>query len=92
MDSPKGVGSALDADIDEGDLRRTCGAIAALLDGAAPEDQDLVLETVQLQITATRDEVTLEGVLPVYPPESIRKPSKPYQNYQKFVTIEQTSA
>ncbi len=92
MDALTGVGSALGADVDEGDLRRTCGAIAELLDGAGPEDQDLVLETVQLQITATRDEVTLEGVLPVDAPESIRTPRKSSQNDQKFITIEQTSA
>lgn len=37
MDALTGVGSALGADIDERELRRTCGAITELLDGAAPD-------------------------------------------------------
>ena len=92
MDALPRVGSAVDEDIDEGDLRRTCEAIAERLDGAGPQDQDLVLEAVQLQITATREEVTLEGVLPVESPESARNLPKPYQNDLEFSSIEQTSA
>ena len=92
MDALPRVGSALDEDIDEGDLRRTCAAIAERLDVAGPQDQDLVLEAVQLQITATREEVTLEGVLPVDAPESAKKLPKSGQTDREFSSIEQTSA
>lgn len=71
LDALPRVGSALDEEVDERNLRRVCGAIAERLDGAGPEDHALVLEAVQLQITATREAVTLEGSLPVDAPESV---------------------
>ena len=92
MDALPRVGSAVDEDIDEGDLRRACGAIAERLNGAGPQDEDLILEAVQLQITATREEVTLEGVLPVDAPESTKNLPKPSQTDRQFSSIEQTLA
>ena len=75
----------LDADIDEDSLRRACAAIAARLDSAGPQGHELVFEAVQLDVAATRDEVTLEGVLPIEPPETADSDGR-------FITIEQTSA
>ena len=92
MDALPRVGSALDEDIDEADLRRACGAIAERLNGAGPQDEDLILEAVQLQITATREEVTLEGVLPVDAPESTKNLPKTDQTDRQFSSIEQTLA
>ena len=45
----------------------------------------LVLEAVQLKVAASREEVTLKGILPQEPP-------KPWQTYPRFSSIEQTSA
>ncbi len=81
LTTPRSVGG----DIDEDALRRTCSAIAERLNGAGPEDQRLVLEAVQLAVTATREEVTVEGILPQEPPKAA-------QTCSPFVTIEQTSA
>ena len=72
-------------DIDEDALRRTCSTIVARLDRAGSEQQQLALEAVQLSVAATREEVTVEGILPLEPPESL-------QSYAEFKTIERTSA
>ncbi len=77
--------SGVGQDIDEDALRRACAAVAGRLDGAGLKEQQLVLEAVQLKIAATRDEVTIEGILPQEPP-------KPGQIYSRFRPIEQTSA
>ena len=92
LDALPRVGSALDEEVDEGDLRRACGVMVERLDGAGPEAHALVLEAVQLQITATREELTLEGSLPVDLPESIKNLSKSGQIDREFSSIEQTSA
>ena len=77
--------SDLSEDIDERALRRTCAAVAAHLDGAGSDEQQLVLEAMRLNVEATREEVTIEGILPLEPPKS-------HQTYSEFITIEQTSA
>ena len=79
------LSSGMAENIDEDALRQTCAAIAERLDGAGPQEQQLVLEAVQLKIAATREEVTVEGMLPQEPP-------KPSQTYSRFRPIEQTSA
>ena len=80
-----GTRSAVSEDIDEDALRRACARIADRLEGAGREDQQLLLEAVQLRVEATREEVTVEGILPLEPPESA-------QSCEEFKTIEQTSA
>ena len=60
---------AWDERIDDAGLRRVCEAIAARLDGAGPEEHEQVLEAVQLSATVAGGEVTVEGVLPIEPPE-----------------------
>ncbi len=77
--------SDLSEDIDERALRRTCAAVAAHLDGAGSDEQQLVLEAMRLNVEATREEVTIEGILPLEPPKS-------HQTYSEFITIEQTLA
>ena len=77
--------SGLSEDIDERALRRTCAAVAAHLDGAGSDEQQLVLEAMRLNVEATREEVTIEGILPLESPKS-------HQTYSEFITIEQTSA
>ncbi len=69
--------SAIAAGVDEDDLRQACARIAARLDGADPERYERVLEAVQLSVAATRDEVTVEGLLPTEPPESTESPACP---------------
>jgi site-specific DNA recombinase len=65
--------------IDERTVRRVCAAIVDWLDGASDDDRALVLEALQVEVTATKDEATLQGVLPT-------------EISQRFITIEQTSA
>ena len=77
--------SDLSEDIDERALRRTCAAIAAHLDGAGSDEQQLVLEAIRLNVEATREEVTIEGILPLEPP-------KYDQTYSDFITTARTSA
>ena len=60
-------------------------AVAAHLDGAGSDEQQLVLEAMRLNVEATREEVTIEGILPLEPPKS-------HQTYSEIITIEQTSA
>lgn len=72
-------------DFDEEALRRTCAAVAECLDGAGTDKKQLVLEALQLKIAATRDEVTIEGILP-------QEPAKSGQTYSRFRPIEQTLA
>ena len=59
--------SAVRHAFDEDALRRSCAVIAARLDSAGSEEQELVLEAVQLSVAATREEVTIEGILPLEP-------------------------
>ena len=54
-----------------------CATIAARLEGAEPEQYERVMEAVQLSVAATRDEVTVEGLLPTEPPESTESPDCP---------------
>ena len=61
--------SDLSEDIDKRALRRTCAAVAAHLDGAGSDEQQLVLEAMRLNVEATREEVTIEGILPLEPPK-----------------------
>ena len=77
--------TSLGEDVDEDALRRVCEAIAARLNVAGPGEQQLVLEAMQLNATATREEVTIEGILPLEPPEST-------QSCTEFKSIERTSA
>ncbi len=74
----------LGEDVDEGLLHEACAAIAARLDEAGPANQQVVLEAMQVNATATREEVTIEGILPLKPAESA-------QSCTEFKTIEQTS-
>lgn len=76
-----GVGRA----VDEEAIRRTCAAVVECLERAGSDEKQLVLEAVQLKIDATRDEVTIEGILPQNSP-------KPGQKYPQFSSIEQTLA
>ena len=70
--------SAIAADVDEAGLREVCATIAARLDGAEPEQYERVMEAVQLSVAATRDEVTVEGLLPTQqPPESTKSTNCP---------------
>ena len=69
-------------DIDQEALYETCSGIAARLEGADSKQRQLVLEAVQLSVTATRDEVTIEGVLPLESSECA----------PGFKSIERTSA
>ena len=69
--------SAIAADVDEAGLRQVCATIAARLDGAEPDQYERVLEAVQLSVLATRDEVTVEGLLPTEPPDSTKSPDCP---------------
>ena len=69
--------SAIAAGVDEDGLREVCASIAARLDGAEPEQYERVMEAVQLSVSATRDEVTVEGLLPTEPPESTESPDCP---------------
>ena len=62
--------SAIAAGVNEAGLRQVCATIAARLDGAEPEQYERVLEAVQLSVAATRDEVTVEGLLPTDSQES----------------------
>ena len=78
----------VDPDLDEDSLRHTCAAIAERLDGATREEHELAFEAVQLSVVATREEVTVEGVLPLGPLKS----PKSAHIVEKFITIEQTSA
>jgi site-specific DNA recombinase len=55
--------------VDETSLRRACAAVAEHLDHAGPEDYKRVLEALDISATATREEVTVEGTLPIEPPE-----------------------
>ena len=66
--------SVIAAGVDEAGLREVCATIAARLDGAEPEQYERVMEAVQLSVAATRDEVTIEGLLPTEPPESTKSP------------------
>jgi hypothetical protein len=59
----------LHADVDEIGLRRACEAVAERLDRAGPEDHERVLEALQISARATREEVTVEGVLPIEEPD-----------------------
>ena len=77
--------SDLSEDIDERALRRTCAAVAAHLDGAGSDEQQLVLEAMRLNVEATREEVTIEGILPLEPPKS-------RQTYSEIITTARTSA
>ncbi|MCY3882572.1 MAG: hypothetical protein OXG61_10675 [Chloroflexi bacterium] len=78
-----GTQSAVCDGIDEDALRQACARIADRLEGAGREDQQLLLEAVQLRVEATREEVTVEGILPLEPPE-------PAQSCGEFKTIERT--
>ena len=69
--------SAIAAGVDEDGLREACATIAARLDGADPERYERVMEAVQLSVAATRDEVTVEGLLPTEPAESSKSPDCP---------------
>ncbi|MDE2668033.1 MAG: recombinase family protein [Chloroflexota bacterium] len=69
--------SAVAAGVDEDGLRQVCATIAARLDGAEPEQYERVMEAVQLSVAATRDEVTVEGLLPTEPPEATKSPERP---------------
>ena len=76
------------ADIEEESLRRTCAAIAERLDSGGREQHELVFEAVQLSVAATREEVTVEGVLPIKPLKS----PKSAQNGAKVITTARTWA
>jgi hypothetical protein len=52
--------------IDEAALRRAC---AEHLDQAGPEDYKRVLEALDISATATPEEVTVEGLLPIETPD-----------------------
>ena len=69
--------STIAAGVDEDGLRQVCATIVARLDGAEPEQYERVMEAVQLSVSATRDEVTVEGLLPTEPPESTESPDRP---------------
>ena len=45
------------------------GEVTAHLDGAGSDEQQLVLEAIRLNVEATREEVTIEGILPLEPPK-----------------------
>jgi site-specific DNA recombinase len=55
--------------VDEATLRRACAAVAERLDQAGAEDYERVLEALDISATATREEVTVEGTLPIEPPD-----------------------
>ena len=59
---------AWDEHIDEAGLQRVCASIAARLDGAGPEERERVLEAMQLTATVSGEDVTVEGALPIEPP------------------------
>ncbi len=62
-------------------LRRTCVAVAGCLDSGRQEEFELVLEAIQLSVAATREKVTVEGVVPLEPCKSAQ---------EGFITTEQT--
>jgi site-specific DNA recombinase len=64
--------------IDGNRLAQICTAIAGWLENADESKRSVVLEALQIQVEATREETKIRGVLPSYAP--------------KFITIEQTSA
>jgi hypothetical protein len=57
------------SELDEGALRTACATVAKRLDDAGPEERERVLEALQVTVTATREEGTVEGVLPIEAPD-----------------------
>ncbi|MYH40927.1 MAG: hypothetical protein F4150_03995 [Chloroflexi bacterium] len=63
--------AALEPAVDEATLRTACDAIAQRLDGAGPDDQVRVLEALQISALVTREEVTVEAMLPIAPSDPL---------------------
>ena len=64
-------------------IRWTCAAIAERLASGRQEEFELVLEAIQLSVAATREKVTVEGVVPLEPRKSAQ---------ERFLTTARTSA
>ncbi len=54
---------------DEGALHKVCAAITAYLENATFEQRILALEALKVAVTATREQATLTGVLPLEAPQ-----------------------
>ena len=55
-------------DVDAGGLQRVCAGVVDWVDQAGNEDRRLVLEALQVSISATKGAATLSGVLPTDTP------------------------
>ena len=55
-------------DVDLDGLQRICAGVADWVDQADEKDRRLVLEALQVSISATKGAATMSGVLPTDPP------------------------
>ena len=70
-------------DVDPERLKAMCGAVASWLESAGELDKALVLEALQIGVTATVDETRVSGVLPTELPSFLLDESE--QEYSDFV-------
>ena len=70
-------------DVDPERLKAMCGAVASWLERADEPDKALVLEALQIGVTATVDETRVSGVLPVELPSFLLDESEQeYSDYE----------
>ena len=65
--------SRTDWSVDGAALKRACASVARRLDDADEDRHEQVLEALQISVSATREEATVEGVLPIEPPDFLIK-------------------
>ena len=58
-------------DVDPERLKAVCAAVASWLERAGETEKDLVLEALQIGVTATVDETRVSGVLPTELPSFV---------------------
>ncbi len=69
-------------DVDSERLNSICASVAEWLNRAGEPEKDLVLEALQIGVTATVDETTVSGVLPIEVPSFLVDESE--QEYSDF--------
>ncbi|RJQ12386.1 MAG: hypothetical protein C4558_01925, partial [Dehalococcoidia bacterium] len=65
--------SRTDWSVDGAALKRAYAGVARRLDDADEDRHEQVLESLQISVSATREEATVEGVLPIEPPAFLIK-------------------
>ncbi len=78
LGSLRGSATPTSQQVDPEGLAKTCAAVADWLDRAGDGDRTLVLEALQVAVTATRESATVTGVLPIDSPSFLtEKQSSP---------------